>query len=561
MHHLLKFFGLLILMLLIDMLAKPSYAGNQKNRIDSLQNVLKNEVIDTLRIHAALNLAINYAHIDPQKALEYAEISLEWAQKIKNKRLIAKANNEAGIAYFNLGLLEQAALHLSKFMEYTQEHNLSKEMSEVLINISAVRLQLKQYEKAEKILLEALKVAQQRVAESTDSIPKFTLATIYNNLGIVSKEKGDHKSAENFYLKGISTIQNIRSQHYNLGNLYNNLGMIYIISDDDVKALEALEKALYIRAESNDKQGVAASYRNLGVYSEKVNNEKLAKQYYYKAIAIAKETENKTLLEGIYENVYALYKKKGAADSALHYYILLKEQHDLINSEETNKVLLGMELTMQFQEKEKLRRAEQKRKDQWYFFAGLLLVFLATIIGLLYGLSQARLRRLRLEATNSELANKNLQLTKDQLELDLETKNKELVTHVMYQIKRNEIMDEMVQKLLKNSSYFRKENQTLIKSVIQDLEKMMGGNVWNEFEIRFQNVHNDFYIQLNAINPELTPNERRLCAFLRLTMSTKEIASITGQSQRSIEVARTRLRKKLYLTNSDQGLIEFLSQL
>ena len=95
MHHLLKFFGLLILMLLIDMLAKPSYAGNQKNRIDSLQNVLKNEVIDTLRIHAALNLAINYAHIDPQKALEYAEISLEWAQKIKNTRLIAKANNEA----------------------------------------------------------------------------------------------------------------------------------------------------------------------------------------------------------------------------------------------------------------------------------------------------------------------------------------------------------------------------------------------------------------------------------------------------------------------------------
>lgn len=219
-----------------------------------------------------------------------------------------------------------------------------------------------------------------------------------------------------------------------------------------------------------------------------------------------------------------------------------------------------MELTMQFQEKEKLRLAEQKRKDQWYYFVGLLLLLLATIIGLLYVLSQARLRRLRLETTNSELANKNLQLMKDQLELDLETKNKELVTNVMYQIKRNEMMDEMVQKLLKNSSHFRKENQALIKSIIQDLEQMMGGNMWNEFEMRFQHVHNDFYIKLNAINPELTPNERRLCAFLRLTMSTKEIASITGQSQRSIEVARTRLRKKLYLTNSEQGLIEFLSQ-
>jgi tetratricopeptide (TPR) repeat protein/DNA-binding CsgD family transcriptional regulator len=560
MRNPLKFFGFLVLMLSATVFAKSILGSDQNRQIDSLQIVLKNEVIDTLRIQAALNLAVNYAHIHPQKALEYAEISLEWAQKIKNKRLIAKANNEAGIAYFNLGLLEQAALHISKFMEYAQEHNLSKEMSEALINISAVRLQLKQFEKAEKILLEALKVSLQRVAETNDSIPKFALATIYNNLGVVSKEKGDIKGAENYYLQGIYTIQDIHSQHYNLANLYNNLGMIYIISGDYEQALVALEKALDIRVDNNDKQGVAASYRNLGVYSEKVNNEKLAKQYYYKAISIARETENKTLLEGIYENVYNLYQKTNNADSALKYYILLKEQQELINSDETNKVLLGMELTMQFQEKEKLRLAEQKRKDQWYYFVGLLLLLLATIIGLLYVLSQARLRRLRLETTNSELANKNLQLMKDQLELDLETKNKELVTNVMYQIKRNEMMDEMVQKLLKNSSHFRKENQALIKSIIQDLEQMMGGNMWNEFEMRFQHVHNDFYIKLNAINPELTPNERRLCAFLRLTMSTKEIASITGQSQRSIEVARTRLRKKLYLTNSEQGLIEFLSQ-
>ena len=414
MRNPLKFFAFLVLMLSATVFAKSILGSDQNRQIDSLQIVLKNEVIDTLRIQAALNLAVNYAHIHPQKALEYAEISLEWAQKIKNKRLIAKANNEAGIAYFNLGLLEQAALHISKFMEYAQEHNLSKEMSEALINISAVRLQLKQFEKAEKILLEALKVSLQRVAETNDSIPKFALATIYNNLGVVSKEKGDIKGAENYYLQGIYTIQDIHSQHYNLANLYNNLGMIYIISGDYEQALVALEKALDIRVDNNDKQGVAASYRNLGVYSEKVNNEKLAKQYYYKAISIARETENKTLLEGIYENVYNLYQKTNNADSALKYYILLKEQQELINSDETNKVLLGMELTMQFQEKEKLRLAEQERKDQWYYFVGLLLLLLATIIGLLYVLSQARLRRLRLETTNSELANKNLQLMKDQ---------------------------------------------------------------------------------------------------------------------------------------------------
>jgi DNA-binding CsgD family transcriptional regulator len=53
----------------------------------------------------------------------------------------------------------------------------------------------------------------------------------------------------------------------------------------------------------------------------------------------------------------------------------------------------------------------------------------------------------------------------------------------------------------------------------------------------------------------------RLGAFLRLNMTTKEIAAITGQMPRSIDVARTRLRKKLNLTNEDVGLVEFLSSI
>lgn len=81
--------------------------------------------------------------------------------------------------------------------------------------------------------------------------------------------------------------------------------------------------------------------------------------------------------------------------------------------------------------------------------------------------------------------------------------------------------------------------------------------MWDEFELRFQGVHNEFYQKLQSINPELSTNERRLCAFLKLNMTTKEIASITHQSPRSIEVARTRLRKKLNLTNSDISLTDF----
>lgn len=201
---------------------------------------------------------------------------------------------------------------------------------------------------------------------------------------------------------------------------------------------------------------------------------------------------------------------------------------------------------------------EQKRKEQWYFFIAVFLVMVLAIIALLFFLTKNRLQRLQLEKQNTDLLSKNLILEKDTLEKELELNKKEMATNVMYQIKKNELVDEIVRKLLKHSPNFRKENQELIRGIIRDLEKTQKDEVWDEFELRFQGVHEDFYNKLRKINPDLSNNERRLCAFLKLNMTTKEIASITGQSPRSIEVARTRLRKKLNLTNSDTSLTDFL---
>jgi hypothetical protein len=82
--------------------------------------------------------------------------------------------------------------------------------------------------------------------------------------------------------------------------------------------------------------------------------------------------------------------------------------------------------------------------------------------------------------------------------------------------------------------------------------------VQKKFEIRFKNIHANFYDELMRDFPTLTLDERRLCAFLKLQMTTKEIASLTGQSIRAVELARTRLRKKLQLTNSEINLYDFI---
>ena len=131
----------------------------------------------------------------------------------------------------------------------------------------------------------------------------------------------------------------------------------------------------------------------------------------------------------------------------------------------------------------------------------------------------------------------------------------------MYELQVNELINGVVSNLIDVKGDAKKEMKEQIDGSIKKLEKVTEEKVWEEFETRFVDVHPRFFDELNEVNPNLTRNDRRLAAFLRMDMSTKEIATITGQSTKAIEVGRTRLRKKLELTNSGMGLNEFLATL
>jgi DNA-binding CsgD family transcriptional regulator len=159
-----------------------------------------------------------------------------------------------------------------------------------------------------------------------------------------------------------------------------------------------------------------------------------------------------------------------------------------------------------------------------------------------------------------KLKSEKLRLEKEKLNNDLSYKNKELTTNVMYLLKKNELILTVSDKLKKAKMSFKIENRKVIEDVIRDLESASKGDMWKEFELRFQEVHSDFYDKLNKLFPNLTPNELKLCAFLRLNMSTKDIAAITFLTVNSINIARHRLRKKLDM-DKDESLIVFLTSL
>jgi DNA-binding CsgD family transcriptional regulator len=109
-------------------------------------------------------------------------------------------------------------------------------------------------------------------------------------------------------------------------------------------------------------------------------------------------------------------------------------------------------------------------------------------------------------------------------------------------------------------SKLKVENKALVQSVINEMNASTNTQIWEEFEVRFNNVHKNFYDKFYSKHPDLTQNEKRLVAFLKLNMSTKEISMITKQSVHSISVARTRLRRKMSLSNTDINLYSYLDR-
>ena len=130
----------------------------------------------------------------------------------------------------------------------------------------------------------------------------------------------------------------------------------------------------------------------------------------------------------------------------------------------------------------------------------------------------------------------NIALEKSQIENELEIKNKELAAGVIYQIQRNELVNMVIEKLKIRSSTENKTHHDLIKEILTELSKIQHQNAWEEFELRFQHVNNGFYKKLSEINPAFSVNDRRLCAFLKLDLTTKEISAITGHPNRIMNI-------------------------
>lgn len=161
---------------------------------------------------------------------------------------------------------------------------------------------------------------------------------------------------------------------------------------------------------------------------------------------------------------------------------------------------------------------------------------------------------LLLEIKELENEQQLMKLRNEQLSQVVDTKNRELAVSSMSLINKNELLS-VIKEDLKNTS---NDGNRSIKSLITTITKNISEeDNWKIFKEAFDSTDKDFLKKVKAAHASLTPNDLRLCAYLRLNLSSKEIAPLLNISVRSVEIKRYRLRKKMDLPH-ETGLVEYI---
>lgn len=199
----------------------------------------------------------------------------------------------------------------------------------------------------------------------------------------------------------------------------------------------------------------------------------------------------------------------------------------------------------------------------WYLSKLAVILYFIFLIAVLLGFRSLGIRQTkRKEQQEHEKREKELiKLRNEKLRNEIQHKSKELANSTMSMIKKNEFLLDLKNSIDKQKAelgsrypdkYYNHLNQKIDDNISNKDD-------WQVFETNFERAHEQFFHKMKDFYPELTSSDLRLCAYLRMNLSSKEIAPLLGISVRGVENHRYRLRKKMNLQHDDSLTDKILS--
>jgi tetratricopeptide (TPR) repeat protein len=509
---------------------------------------------------------------EPDSALVYARAAIACMDQLAGKDRQAAALITLGDANLGTGDMP-AALDAYQRAQLLVEDALEAEglqvplvlaRSDIQLKIGALHFYMRNWEKSVACYNEAM-----RILDATEnSIPDAEMAIrkvrLFNNIAGVYIQRGDHATALPYFQQAVELNRPLNDLR-NESSLNNNIGICHMEVGRYDLAEQYFLKALAVRKQNGDLRGQAQVLNNLGKNQVNLGNFQAARDRFEQALEIGRRIDSPGSMVISLESLASVYDTLGAYKAALAAHREYKALNDSLYSTESRANIARLEEGFRRDKEKKVFELEVRRRDAeaarqrtWNVALVGALFFLLLTAFLLFKVMRARVRNGLLEQEKLRLEREKLEAEQVALRENLESRERELTANALFLLKKNELIAHIAERLLKAKSTFKQENQPIIQEIVRDLQASEDDHNWKEFEVHFTRVHSTFYQTLQERFPSLTPNERKLCAFLRLNMSTKDISAITQQSLNSITVARSRLRKKLQIEGEDVNLVDFL---
>lgn len=428
----------------------------------------------------------------------------------------------------------------------------------------------------------------------------YNLGYTYVNIGYIMRRIGEYREGYKYYLEAQKTFQKggftkdeIKNRHnigiskYHLGHPQEAVTILTALLHDDVSnedlsfRVDVLTSLYFVSQALPDKERYAReAYRtvrqidsntsktyaliNMGaVYIYKNENDS-ALIYFRKARQYAEADKNAFLAIHTLYGLSEIYDRKNMPDSAyqcLKHYLQYKEETTGYDKS-TEISRLEVRAAIEQYEKELKQADENVRRHKKITIiivsaVSCLALMACYILWILR--KKEKINKLLREAENREL-NERLQreqLQNEQFQLKIDLKNRELTSNSMIMAEKNQLLKGLMNQIedFADKGILPHPQEKILKGKIKS--HLDTEDEWSYFKLHFEEVHPNFFCKLQEMHPALSENDLRLCAYVRIGMSTKQTAQMLSVLPETINTSRYRIRKKLHLAQ-DESLENYL---
>ncbi|QZT37126.1 tetratricopeptide repeat protein [Halosquirtibacter xylanolyticus] len=413
-------------------------------------------------------------------------------------------------------------------------------------------------------------------------------ADLLNRLGNIYRENHKIHKALSYFRKA-ETIYQAIGDSVGLGNNYADIGQLYTEERMFSFANSFLKKSLLlIKNESKNRIWIGRINYYYGLVYFWKKDYDLAIGRFQEAVRYLSSHENSKELISAHATMGRIFTDKGKlkeASNAFHVaYILQDKQMNEQQISEQLKLKVQLEISKKDEQLKKMMIETEKESQQKRFFNVLtisILIILILLLLLALTLTHYRVRtskqtseilrhenelkmnenrRLIAENESAQATAKLNNLEKIKLQNDLKHKQQQLSTHSIHLLNKNNALINVQDKL---KEYIRAKNRNIddLHKIVREINEFINlDKDWDNFKLHFESVHEGFFRRLKELYPGLTQDELKLCAYLRINLSSKEISKILNINPTSVNKRRNRLRKKLDIT-PEINLVDFIMRI